>query len=130
MLSPENVGKLFREYLDNLGQHPRTDATAIAELAATNAYLLYVSREMARNYHRGTSSEVLEEATKAEFLLLYLFGERSKLSGGRFNEWQQSLLLLGENTDPHFQFKNGRNLLSWAAEKGYEDIVKAAKEKG
>jgi hypothetical protein len=124
VLSREKVEKLFQEYCDGLTRYPRTDAAAIAELAATNAYLLWVSREVARDKYLDISSEVFEQGMKAESLLLYLFGTNADLRGGRFNEWQESLLLLLKNTGPNVKFKSGRAPLSWATEKGYEDIVK------
>lgn len=67
---------LFRSYLGSLEHYPRTDNTAIAELAATNAYLLYISRKAAR---RGISSTDFEAATTVESLLLFLFGAKADL---------------------------------------------------
>ena len=98
VLSQENVVKLFHEYCDCLKGWPRTDETAIAELAATNAYLSWISREMSQDKHQGTS-RTLDEALNANLnaisLLQHLFRENAIMRGRRFDEWkdnQQRLL--------------------------------------
>jgi hypothetical protein len=56
VLSPKKAEEVFQTYCDSLRQYPRTDATAMAELAAINVYLSSISGVMSQNEHEGISS--------------------------------------------------------------------------
>ena len=91
VLSPENVEQLFHEYCDGLQHYPRTDATAIAELAATNAYLSCISWEIGQHKHQQVLDDALKASLNAESLLRHLLGENAVMCGRRFHEWQCNL---------------------------------------
>lgn len=88
---PQDDVELFQEYCNCLNHYPRTSATAIAELAATNAYLSWASEALSQGIFKGVPSQILDEVTKAESLLLYLFRKKPDMRGCQFIEWQRNL---------------------------------------
>jgi ankyrin repeat protein len=107
VLSPENVEQLFHRYCGGLQHHPRTDATAVAELAATNAYLSSISREIGQHKDQRVLDGALKASLNAKSLLRYLLGENAVMRGRRFQEWQYNLqrLLKQENlASPELSF--------------------------
>ncbi|KAF5702892.1 fatty acid oxygenase [Fusarium mundagurra] len=116
VLPPETVSKMFRECCDSSRNCPRTDASAVAELAATNTYFSWVSQQNDQWNRQGTSSQVSDEAMasvlNAEILFQYLFRGHAALRGRLFCEWHDNLQRLRkqvrpENVIPRFPASDG-----------------------
>jgi hypothetical protein len=98
VLPPETVSNMFRKCCDSLRHCPQTEVSAVAELAAINAYSSWVLQKSKQLNDEGLRLRLVDEAIKSSLeatqLFPRLFGEQATFRGRCFCEWLENLQML------------------------------------